>query len=329
MSETNSRYDVVTIGETMLRLTPPGLLRWEQAASLDIDVGGSESNTAVGLARLGHRVAWLSRLPEHPLGRLVASTIAGQGVDTSHVCWAEGARLGLYFYEQASPPRPAQVIYDRAGSAFSEMSIHDLAGERFVPGYARWLHVTGISLAVSNSAAEMIRTAVSLAKQAGWKVSFDVNYRSRLWTATAAKTHCEDLMTKCDLVFCALRDAQLLLGHPVGDANESTISKLQSRFPQSTLVLTLGRQGAIAANGNQVDRKAIEPIEPRERLGGGDAFSAGFLSAMLDGHTLAGCLDWGAAAAALKYSMAGDLPLISRQEIESLIARPGSTDVRR
>ena len=142
----NAVYDVVTIGETMLRLTPDSHLRLEQAESLQVHVGGSESNTAVGLARLGKRVAWISRLTDNHLGRRIERAIAAHGVDTKNVIWTADDRVGLYFLEAGSPPRNSHVIYDRANSAYSRLEPKDLPNGLFVPGKSKWLHVTGISL---------------------------------------------------------------------------------------------------------------------------------------------------------------------------------------
>ena len=130
-------YDVLTFGESMMRLTPPGQLRIEQTRSFDIWVGGTESNTAVGLARLGMKAAWLSRLPASPMGRYIANRIAQHGVDVSQVVWAEGERLGIYFHEKAQAPRASEIIYDREDSAMSRMRPGDLPAGLFEAGRAR------------------------------------------------------------------------------------------------------------------------------------------------------------------------------------------------
>ena len=127
-----SRYQVLTFGESMMRLTPPGFLRIEQTRSFDIWVGGTESNTAVGLARLGMKAAWLSRLPATPMGRYISNRIAQHGVDVSHVVWADAdERLGIYFHEKAQPPRASEIIYDRIDSAMSRISPNDLPAGLF------------------------------------------------------------------------------------------------------------------------------------------------------------------------------------------------------
>ena len=147
------RFDVITLGETMLRLTPPALRRIEQTQTFDLEIGGSESNTSVGLARMGLKVAWVSRLTDNALGRLIARGIATQGVDVSQVVWTREHRIGVYFLEEGRPPRPSRVIYDRADSAFSHMTPADLPLSLFAPGGARLLHVTGITPALGPTTA--------------------------------------------------------------------------------------------------------------------------------------------------------------------------------
>jgi 2-dehydro-3-deoxygluconokinase len=180
-------YDVVTLGETMLRFTPPALRRLEQTHDFELHVGGSESNTSVGLARLGLKVAWLSRLTDNALGHIVARTIASHGADTSQVVWTPEDRVGLYFLEEGKAPRGSQVIYDRKDSAVSKMQPSDLPIYLFTQGNAKLFHTTGITLALSESAKATATKALELAKNAGWRVSFDVNYRAKLWTPKEGK----------------------------------------------------------------------------------------------------------------------------------------------
>ena len=311
----------------MLRLTPPNFLRLGQAKSLDVEVGGSESNTAVGLGRLGAKVAWVSRLPRNPLGEIVTQTLTGYGVDTSYVQWSDRDRLGLYFYEEGPAPRGSRVIYDRAGSALSRMVPAHLPEGLFQPGRAQLLHLTGITPALSESVAQTLQKAVMLAKQAGWLLSFDVNYRGKLWTTTAARMGCAPFVTTADILFMPLRDAVAIYG-VAGDA-ETAVSQLSHEFPHATIVLTLGKEGAIGceANGGHIVRQPSFPAAGEiGRLGGGDAFTAGFLYGYLyaNDNPLPNALRWGAATAAIKYTIPGDMPLIEKSEVETLIASDGS-----
>lgn len=321
-------FDVVTLGETMLRLTPPQMRRIEQATSLDIEIGGSESNTAVGLARLGLRVSWLSRLTENGLGYLIANALRGYGVDVSGVCWTDQDRIGLYFLEEGLAPRGSAVIYDRANSALSRMRPADLPDHFFQPDNGRTLHLTGITPAVSPQAAETAFHALELAKKAGWAFSFDLNYRARLWTPEQARAGCDSFARAADLLVAPLRDARLI--YDMADAAPETILDfLQTQYPQAIVVLTLGSDGALGrAPGGEIVRQPVFPAAEVGRIGGGDAFAAGLLYGFLDGHAarkflpekLEKALRWGAAVAALKYSTPGDMPIISREEAARLVA---------
>ena len=315
-------YDVVTLGETMLRFTPPGVQRIDQAPHFELEVGGTESNTSVGLARLGLNVAWLSRLPANPLGRRIARTLAGQGVDTSHIAWSETDRLGLYFVEFGDGPRPTQVTYDRADSAMSRMQPEELPAEIFEPGRARHLHLTGITVAISQSAAATARRAVELAKAAGMTFSFDVNYRAKLWSPAEAKAGCHEFASAANIFFTPIRDAESIYG--VSGDPDTALAQLQAQYPQATIILTLGAEGAIGAEpGKAAISQSVFPAGTVGRIGGGDAFTAGVLYGYLTDTNpesrLATALRWGAAAAAYKYTIPGDMPLFEKEEVEGLL----------
>lgn len=323
-----TQYDVVTLGETMLRLTPPNLRRLEQATSLDIEVGGTESNVAIGLSRLGLNVAWLSRLTDNPLGRLIASSIAAHGVDTSHVSWTTEDRVGVLFYEMGKAPRGSRVLYDRRHSAVSRMQAADLPQELFRPNGARLLHTTGITLALGQTLTDTAHRALQLAKAAGWLVSFDFNYRHTLWELSQAQEGCQIYVEAADILFIPRGDACLLFDLNADMPAESILSHVAAAYPQATIVLTLGADGALGQEpGSDMIRQTAYPAEAVDRLGGGDAFAAGFLYGYLTtteaAHRLPTALRWGAAAAALKYTIPGDAPLIDRHEVESLLQQAG------
>lgn len=322
-------YDVVTLGETMLRLTPPNWERFSQASSLQIHIGGSESNTAVGLARLGLKAAWLSRLTDNPLGRRIAEGIAAHGVDTSHLVWTEEDRIGTYYLERGTPPRGSQVFYDRQGSAMSRMRPEELPTSLFLPSLGRVFHTTGITLGISPSAADTAWQAAQRAKEAGWTVSFDVNYRAKLWTGEAARQGCEAMMSLADLIFIPHRDVFALYGHAIDDP-AVTLRELSTRYPHATIVLTMGKAGAACRtrDGSLWLQPAFDAVEV-ERLGGGDAFSAGFLFGLLTTNDPSQGLRWGAAVAALKYTIPSDLPLIQLAEARSLVLGESKAGVQR
>lgn len=323
-------YDVVTMGETMLRFTPPGRIRLEQAHELQVHVGGSESNTAVGLARLGLRTAWLSRLPSTSLGRLVSGELARYGVDVDHVVWSSDSRLGLYFLEEGGPPRGSQIIYDRRDSAISRMTPAELPENLFAAGRLRAFHTTGITLALSDTARATAERAAQLAHAAGALVTFDINYRSRLWSSQEALAGCQTLLQLADVVFLPDRDAQTIFEVPAVDDPGYSLEQLAARYPKATWVMTRGRSGSMSFASGKLYAQGIFASDEVGRLGGGDAFSAGFLARFLEGDgDIGDALRWGAATSALKYSIPGDLPLVSREEVEALLASGAAQTLRR
>ncbi len=310
-------YDVITLGETMLRLSPPDPLRIEQTTSYEAHVGGSESNVTVGLARLGLRVAWLSRMTDNALGRSIVNAIRAHGVDTSHVVWTDQDRAGLYFYETGGAPRGGKVIYDRAGSAAARIQPADLPARLMAMESTRLLHLSGITLALGESAARTAHEIARVAKQHGWQFSFDINYRQLLWSAEAARTGCHALASLADILFLPLRDA-VNLYHTVADP-AAAVSQMHDLYPNATIVMTLGADGAIAQQEETFMKQAVYPAATVCRLGGGDAFVAGYLYGHLTGSSVAESLRWGAASAAYKYSMVGDMPLLDREPIRQLV----------
>ena len=324
-------YDVVTFGESMLRLSPVRDLRIEQSTAFDIHVAGSESNTAVGLARLGANVCWFSRVPNSSLGKLLVNRVREHGVDVSHVIESDDDRLGLYFVEDGISPRPTEVIYDRADSAMSAMVASELPDTLFHAGKSRVLHVTGITLAISKSATNTVHSAVRMAKQSGWKVSFDVNYRSKLWSSDEARIGCESCLTQADIIFFPKRDAQLLFDFPETMSVNDILTKLHQLYPQATIVMSQGSSGSMAcsAEGEIVSADAFE-VNGKYRIGAGDAFSAGFLySYIVQQETLESALSWGNAVAALKFSIPGDMPMVDKEHVQILLQKTSQKQIVR
>ncbi|MFC6674108.1 sugar kinase [Marinobacterium aestuariivivens] len=278
-------YDIVALGETLLRLTPPHLQRLGQNAQFDLHVGGCEGNTLSAMARLGLNCAWLSRLPNHEMGDLVRQFLRQHGVDVSHVCDGGDDRLGIYFYEPGRAPHRSQVIYDRADSAMARMQPEELPEALFRPGAARLFHTSGITLGLSDLARATAERALELARGAGIPCSLDVNYRQRLWTPEAARACLDPLLPRLDLLLIAERDIATLWPELAAESFEDSLRRLQSLAPDTVLVMTRGSAGAalLTPDGALHCVPAFKAIEV-ERLGGGDAFAAGFLSAWLEGE---------------------------------------------
>ncbi len=310
-------WDVVTYGETMLRLSPELASSLEDADNLHLHVAGSESNTAVALARLGVRVAWGSRLHSAGPGRRIAAELRRWQVDLSQVIWEpeETGRTGLFFLESGSAPRTTSVLYDRANSSAARLQPGD--ADELALQAARILHLTGITPALSSScAAFTLQTAVK-AKSAGTFVSFDVNYRSRLWSAAAARDTLAELYQYIDLLVCTQEDAALLYGLN-GSGNE-VATDLCATLGVPAAVVTCGADGAYAsAAGRQYYAPGLAIGSLVGRVGAGDAFAAGLLYGILHGDVQMG-LQYGMAMAALKHGYAGDILLATREEIIQVV----------
>src|SRR5260370_41280495 len=203
--------EVITFGEAMVRLSPPNFQRLEQTSSLDLQAGGAELNTAVALARLGRSAAWISRLTRNPLGRIIASRAQEAGVGTEHVVWTNDDRVGVYFLEFGAAPRASSVLYDRKSSAISQIRPGMVNWAAVFQG-ARWFHVTGITPALSTTAAEATREALQAARAARVQVSIDLNYRAKLWSQGDAGRWMSEFIQLCDVLITTEEDAERVLG---------------------------------------------------------------------------------------------------------------------
>jgi len=307
-------YDLITFGETMIRLSTQGGARLEAAETLDYRIGGTESNLAIALARLGRRVAWWSKLVANPLGRKIEAQIARWGVDTSRVLWTDTGRAGVYFIEFGAPPRSHQVYYDRANSAASTLTPEEVDWTHL--DGARHLHLTGITPALSLSCAATVDRAAREAKARGLTVSFDVNYRSKLWTPARARETLAPILANVGLLFCPAADAQTVFG--LTGEPEAVARALQETYGVPTVIVTAGGEGATAVQDGRALQVAAIPSAEVDRVGAGDAFDAGVLHGFLDGDLEMG-LRYGAAMAALKRTMPGDELLTTREEIEAVV----------
>src|SRR3954464_7791631 len=204
-------YDLLTLGETLLRLSPPGMQRLDQARQFELGVGGTELNVAALLAGLGRRTAWVSRLPEGPLGRIVDGEARRHGVDTRHVRWVAGARLGLMFFEPGPAPRNARVMYDRQHSAASALAFEDAPWEALIAASGR-VHLSGITPVLGPSCRALIPQIAVLAAAAAKPVSYDLNYRATLTTPPEARAMLEAVAPHLELFVVAERDARTVLG---------------------------------------------------------------------------------------------------------------------
>ncbi len=303
------KWQLVTLGEAMLRLSVRPGDRIEDAPAFDVHVAGSEANVAYAAARVGVRAAWSSVLPDNALGRRVATTFAAGGVDTSLVRWKAGGRLGLYFVELGAAPRPISVIYDRAASTMALASTSDFDWPAVVD--TQVLHVSGITLGLSASCRELAKHAMQEARRAGASVTFDLNYRQKLWDRKAAAAAVREIAPLIDVLVCTQEDAYDLFG--VNGAPDLGVE---------TVVVTGGADGAVASRaGVSIERRG-HPVETVDRVGAGDAFVAGLVWGLLDGSLELG-LERGLAMSALKMTLHGDLFRLDAADVIALLASEG------
>lgn len=306
--------DVVTIGETMLRLSAPHGVALEQAPNLLVHVAGAESNVAVALSRLGTSAGWISRLVDNPLGRRIHNEIRAQGVDVSRVLWTRGERVGTYFVELGRPPRPGRVVYDRARSAMAAINPEEVDWAYFRQG--RVVHLTGITPGLSPSCLQLVQRALQEARSAGRMISFDVNYRARLWSAAEAAGALSPLLRQVGILICTAADARHLF--EIDGGAVEVAEALRDRFGAEITVVTSGVHFA-ATDGVRTYQREGYPVEAVDRIGAGDAFAGGFIHKFLTEGVEQG-LTYGAALAALKHTYYGDTAWASAEDVQTLIA---------
>jgi 2-dehydro-3-deoxygluconokinase len=305
---------VVGIGEAMIRLAPGAGETLESAPALRVHVGGAEANVCANLAYLGVATAWLSRLPDNPLGRRVADTIRAAGVDTSGILWASDGNAGVMFVQPGAAPRAGEVLYYRRHSAFA--SIEAEAVRWALLDGARILHLTGITPALGERPRDLVARAIVEARQRQLLVSFDVNYRGTLWPPAAARETLGPILDGLDIVFINDRDARTVF--EMRGESGGVARMLRDRIRCRVLVLTCGEAGAVAADAETVLRQPALRAEVVDRIGRGDAFAAGFLYGYLAGGTGNG-LRYGAALAALKQTYSGDICRATLRDVEAVL----------
>ncbi len=322
-------YDVVTFGEAMVRLSPPHFQRLEQAQSLDVHAGGAELNVAVGVTRLGMKSAWISKLPKNPLGYLIRDRAQAYGVDCSHIVWSEKGRAGIYFLEFGASPRASSVLYDRAGSAISMVQSGEIDWTKAFTS-SRHFHVSGITPALSSSASEVTLEAMKAAKKKGLTVSYDLNYRKKLWSPSDAKKVQEPMMADVDILITTEEDTNVVFGIKEKDY-EAVAEKLAQTFKLKVVAITLREDlsvwknhwTAIAYQDGKIFKDRKYEVEIVDRVGAGDSFTAGFLYGWLDGKDAQKGVRYGNAFAALKHTVPGDFNGCTLEEVENQLKGGG------
>ena len=337
---------VITFGEIMLRLAPEGYYRFLQADKYGATYGGGEANVAVSLANFGVDAAFVTKLPDNDIAEGAVRALRAAGVDTSLITRG-GDRIGIYFLEKGASQRPSKVIYDRAHSAIAEAVPADFDWQKIFDG-ADWFHVTGITPALSDNAAEITLAAAAAAKKAGLKVSCDLNYRKKLWSREKARRVMTELMKYVDIVIANEEDASDVFGITApGDVTKGEVSgkgyvavakELISRFGLEYAAITL--RGSISASDNRwsavLVSKDSEVYAAKEyvvhivdRVGGGDSFGAGLIYGLNNFDDPQQAVEFAAAASCLKQTIEGDFNMVTGDEVTRLAAGDGSGRISR
>jgi 2-dehydro-3-deoxygluconokinase len=313
-------HDLVTLGEVLLRLAIPSPARFETASVLDVQIGGAEANVAAACARLGLRTAWISALPDNPWGERVRRDLGSHGVDCTYVRIFPQTRLGVYFLEYGIAPRPVQVLYDRRDSAFSRLTPDAVDWDPI--RRARLVHVSGITPALGSNPRALVERLLDEAAT----VSFDINYRSTLWSPEEARAFAESVLPRVSYVFLGRAEAQTVFG--LEGAEEMILDSLARRAPKAVIALLQGSDGSTILYDGRIWRPTVQyKVQIIDPIGAGDAYVAGYLWAALRGRPPQDAANIAATVAALKCSMWGDVARLSPADVEDALA--GGPDVRR
>ncbi len=343
---------VVTFGEIMLRLSPPRFLRFSQANSFDVVYGGGESNVAVSLANYGIPVEFVTRLPKNDIGQCALMEMRKHNVGMQHIVEG-GNRLGIYFLESGAVSRGSKVIYDRAHSAMSDIQ-SGMVDWKEVFKDAQWFHWTGITPAISQSAADACLEAVKVARAMGMTISTDLNYRAKLWKYGGDREKIMiELTSYCDIILGNEEDAEKHFGIKPKDLDITTqgehlkaedflsvCQQMQTKFPRAKKIITTLR-GSISAShntwagvlydGSKMFKSAEYQITHIvDRVGGGDSFMGALIYGLIhDSDNDQKALDYAVAASCLKHTIKGDANLVTVPEIEKLMSGDASGRVAR
>jgi 2-dehydro-3-deoxygluconokinase len=328
---------IVCFGEILIRLSAPGRELMLQTPRLETHVAGAEANVAVSLARYGHDASVVSIVPDNALAQGAVAELRRWNVDTRGVRTGAG-RMGLYFLTPGAGQRPSEVLYDRAHSAFALAAPDTIDWSAALAG-ADWLHVSGVTPAVSADGAEAALRAVKAARAAGVKVSYDANFRAKLWEARGGdpKPTLDALFAEADVVFAEARDIALLTGERPSDNGQAAHIAF-ARYPKLQRIAYTERKIVSADHHELSARMHTRGANLRarthtmtgivDRIGGGDAFAAGLLHGLISGYADEKTLDFALAAACLKHYIAGDFNLSTVADVDFYLSESGS-DVRR
>jgi 2-dehydro-3-deoxygluconokinase len=338
--------NVATLGEILVRLATPKKERFVQSNNFDIDYGGGEYNVAVSLAQFGVPTKFITALPDNPIGDVAINRIRSYGIDSSNII-RQGSRIGLYYLEHGAAMRPSKVVYDRARSSISEVELGDFNWTEIFKG-TDWFHFTGITPALSKKAADVTLEAAKAAKAMGLTVSADMNYRKNLWSPEEAQKVMKPLMNYVDIAIGNEEDAEKCLGVSAEnqdvtsgelnpDAYKDVLSKLFSEFQFKKIGITLRESlsasdnnwSAVYSEGDKMHVGQKYSVHMVDRVGGGDAFSAGIIYGNIQEMSAEATLKFAVASSALAHTIHGDLNLVSLAEVNAVAEGDTSGRVQR
>ncbi|MBR2529135.1 MAG: sugar kinase [Blautia sp.] len=322
-------FDLLALGEALLRLSPPGNERIERGDVFEKRIGGAELNVVSGVSQLGLRTGLISKLPDNLLGAFAKNRIRFNGVSDDYLVYDKDkdARLGLYCYESAAYPRKPRVIYDRKGSSMTKISLSDFPDTMF--SSTRCFQTTGITLALCENCREVAMEMIHRFKEGGALIAFDVNFRGNLWTGQQARETIERILPYVDIFFCSEDTARLTFDKK-GTAKE-IMKSFTEEYPISIIASTqrivhtpkrhtFGSVIYDAKSGIYYEEEPYHDIEVVDRIGSGDAYIAGVLYGLLSSGDCQCALEYGNAVSAVKNTIPGDLPSVALDEIERIIA---------
>lgn len=337
---------VVTFGEIMLRLSPPEHQRFTQANNFEIVYGGGEANVALSAANYGLDAAFVTKLPENPIGDAAINEMRRYGVDTDFIARG-GERVGIYFYEKGASVRPSMVVYDRANSSIAESKPGDIDWKGAFEG-AQWFHFTGITPALGDDVAELTEEGCRIAKEMGLTVSCDLNYRKKLWTTEKAGQVMGRLMEYVDVVVANEEDAEKVFGIKAAETDVTSgeldmegykyvAKELKDRFDLEVVTITLRESlsasdnnwSAMLYDGEEYYFSKKYNLHIVDRVGGGDSFGGGLIYSLISGHDKKDALEFAVAASALKHTIIGDANHVSVAEVNTLKDGDASGRVQR
>jgi 2-dehydro-3-deoxygluconokinase len=341
-------HKVITFGEIMLRLSPPGFERFLQTPQFVATFGGGEANVAVSLAQFGLDSYYVTRLPKHEIGEAAVRALRAEGVRTDYIVRG-GDRIGIYYAETGASQRASTVIYDRARSAISEMDADAVDWSSVFSG-AGWFHVTGITPALGDKGTAATARAIKAARTAGVRISVDLNFRKKLWTEQRAQEVMGPLMRDVDVVIANEEDLQSVLGVHVpgtdvtsGQLNIAGFREAAERvtrdFGPPMVAITLRESVSASDNGwsavlweapsRTLHRSQRYDVRLVDRIGGGDSFAGGLIYGLVTGRSPEEALRFAVAASALKQTVPGDFNRVSVAEVDRLAAGDASGRVQR